>query len=45
MYDIEQELETKYAKRLEEIDTRIEGLKEHQQMWFRAGGVGNKMAM
>ena len=29
----------------QEINTYIEDLKEHSSMWFRAGGMGGKMAM
>ena len=39
------ELEPKYAKRIEEIDERIKGLREHQEMWKKAGGVGPRMAL
>lgn len=39
------EYEKKYAKRLKEIDDRIEHLKDHMTMWSRAGGRGGAMAM
>lgn len=32
-------------KRIEEIEERINNLREHRAMWGRAGGVGGKMAM
>ena len=37
--------EKKYAKRLREIDDRIEHLSSHMTMWSRAGGRGGAMAM
>ena len=37
--------EKKYAKRLKEIDDRIEHLSSHMTMWSRAGGRGGAMAM
>ena len=37
--------EKKYAKRLREIDDRIEHLSSHMTMWGRAGGRGGAMAM
>ncbi len=40
-----EELEPKYKKRVEEIEERIKGLKEHQTMWRKAGGVGPRMAL
>jgi hypothetical protein len=41
----EKELDLKYQARIRQIDARLKDLKEHQVMWARAGGVGNKMAM
>ena len=37
--------EKKYAKRLREIDDRIDHLSSHMTMWGRAGGRGGAMAM
>lgn len=32
-------------ERLSQVDDRIESLIEHRSMWFRAGGMGGRMAM
>lgn len=41
---MEHKLDAKYEKRVREINKRVEDLRQHQEMWRKAGGKGYSMA-